>query len=446
MATKSAKRLRRSAMGEIRGLVRLLLVLACVGAASAHEIPNAVTARLLARASGDQFQLLVRVPLSSMRDVEVPAQPSGYLDVAQLAPRLPDLATVWIARVVELYEDGARLPEPRIAATQVSILSDRSFASFDAALAHVRSPLPANRENLVWEQVFFDVLLEYPIRSERAAFAIRPRLEHLAAQVVTSLEFHTPDGAVRPFQFHGDQGRVALDPGWGQAAWRFLALGFRHIPDGPDHMLFLLCLVIPFRRLRPLVWIVTAFTLAHSLTLTAAALGLAPGALWFPPLIEMLIAATVVYTAIENLIGTPSERRRWMLAFAFGLIHGFGFAFTLQETMQFAGGRLFTALVSFNLGVELGQLLVIAILAPVLGALFRFVVDERKGAIVLSALAAHTSWHWMTDRATALGQYDVDWASFALRWAALPALAAVAWFAWLKPRRATPDGRRVVEP
>lgn len=421
-----------------QALLGLLVSVVCLVTASAHEIPNAVTARVLARASGDHFQLLVRVPLSSMRDVEIPALPSGYLDFGQLAPKLPDLATVWIARFAELYEDGVKLPEPRVAAIQISILSDRSFASIDQALAHLRKPLPETRENLVWEQLFLDTLLEYPIRSERSAFAIRPRLDHLAAQVVTSLEFHTPDGAVRPFEFHGDQGRVALDPGWGQAAWRFLQLGIRHIPDGPDHLLFLFCLVVPFRRLRPLVWIVTAFTLAHSLSLIAVVLGLAPGGLWFPPLIEMLIAATVVYTAIENIVGIPSERRRWIIAFAFGLIHGFGFAFTLQETLQFAGGRLFTALIAFNLGIELGQILAVAVLVPVLALVFRRLGDDRKGVIVLSALAAHASWHWMIDRGAALGRYDIDWTGIVLRWAAVPALAAVVWFTCFGNRRLGP--------
>jgi hypothetical protein len=373
-----------------------------------------------------------------MRDAEFPVQPAGYLDVGKLAPQLPDLATVWIARFVELYEDDVRLAAPRVAATQVSIQSDRSFASFDHAIAHLREPLPANRENLVWEQVFFDVLLEYPIRSDRSAFAIRPGLEHLGVQVTTSLEFVTPAGTIRPFQFHGDPGRVALDPGWGQAAWRFLKLGFRHIPDGPDHLLFLLCLVLPFRRLRPLVWIVTAFTLAHSITLIGAVLGLAPGALWFPALVETLIAATIVFTALENIVATPGERRRWVLAFGFGLIHGFGFAFAFQETLQFAGSHLFTALFAFNAGVELGQLAVIAVLVPILDFLFRFVVEERKGAIVVSALVAHSGWHWMNERAAALGRYGVNWSSLAWRWTLVVLLIlAGAWLAFRGFRRRT---------
>ena len=383
------------------------LLLAAAGV-FAHDIPNDVAVRLLAKPSGDRFQLLVRTPLDSMRDHEFPVLPSGYLDVEKLGPQLPNLAAVWIASFIEIYEDGERLGEPRVSETQISILADRSFTSFERALAHVREPLPGNEENLLAEQVHFDVLLEYPIRSDSSAFSVRPRLEHLAAQVVTSVAFYAPTGAVRAYRLHGDRGVVPLDPSWGQAAWRFVKLGFIHILEGPDHLLFLLCLVIPFRRLRPLVWIVTAFTAAHSITLIAAALGLAPDALWFPPLVETLIAATIVYMALENIVGIESSRRRWMFAFGFGLIHGFGFAFALRETLQFAGSQVAASLLAFNVGVELGQLLVIVLLVPVLDAVFRFVVQERMGTIVLSALVAHSGWHWMTERWELLTLYDLS--------------------------------------
>lgn len=385
---------------------------AAMGAAGvgwAHDIPVEVTAHLMARAQGERFQLLVRVPLSSMRDVEFPALASGYLDMEKLGPELPDMATWWIASYVEIYADGERLGEPRIAATQISLPSDKSFASFDEALAHVRGPLPASGEDLMWDQVLLDVLLEYPIRPERAAFAMRPGLEHLATRVLTVLRFSTPDGAMRAYQFVGDAGVVPLDPSWGQAACRFVELGFFHILDGRDHLLFLLCLVIPFRRVRPLAMIVTAFTIAHSVTLIAAAFGIAPSAIWFPPLIESLIAVSVLYMALENIVGASGAQRRWMIACGFGLIHGFGFSFALRETLQFAGPHLLTSLVSFNLGVELGQILVLVILAPALGMLFQHVVAERMGTIILSALVAHTGWHWTMERWEQLRQYDFVW-------------------------------------
>ena len=88
---------------------------------------------------------------------------------------------------------------------------------------------------------------------------------------------------MRAFELVGDPGLVRLDPRWHQAALRFVALGFSHILDGTDHLLFLLCLVIPFRRSAPLVLIVTSFTVAHSVTLIASAFGFAPDAQWFPP-------------------------------------------------------------------------------------------------------------------------------------------------------------------
>jgi hypothetical protein len=214
---------------------------------------------------------------------------------------------------------------------------------------------------------------------------------------------------------------VRLDPRWHQAALRFAELGFFHILDGIDHLLFLLCLVIPFRRFRPLILVVTAFTIAHSITLIASAYNLAPEALWFPPLVETLIAISIVYMAFENIIGRSFERR-WMIAFGFGLVHGFGFSFALRETMQLAGSHLITSLLSFNVGVELGQLLVLALLIPALQVLFRYVVAERIGTIILSALVAHTGWHWMTERAGQLSEFS---------WPALNAALLASLMRWL---------------
>ena len=125
--------------------------------------------------------------------------------------------------------------------------------------------------------------------------------------------------------------------------------------------------MIPFRRMLPLVVIVTSFTVAHSITLVASAFGYAPGGLWFPPLIESLIAISIVWMAIENIIGAASIQRRWVIAFVFGLAHGFGFSFALRESLQFAGSHLVTSLVSFNIGVEIGQLLALGAILIAMG-------------------------------------------------------------------------------
>lgn len=371
-----------------------------------HEIPVEVVTRLLAKPDGNVFRVVVRVPLRSIRDVEVPEFGPGYLDIERLSPQLEGLASQWIAPFVQIHEDGDRLPMPSVAATQISLPSDRSLATLARALEHLAEPLPRNDENLVWNQVLFDVLLEYPIRSVESDFSIGLGLVHLASRVVTALTYELPEGPTRAYQFTGDPGLMPLDPSWFQAAWRFVRLGFEHILDGPDHLLFLFCLVIPLRRLKPLVLIVTAFTVAHSVTLIASASGFAPGALWFPPLVEALISVSILYMALENIVG--ATRRRWAFALGFGLIHGFGFSFALRETLQFAGSHFLTSLLAFNVGVELGQLLVLILLLPVLSTLFRHLLSEKVGTMILSALAAHQAWHWTVDRAEVLQRFELS--------------------------------------
>ncbi len=128
-----------------------------------------------------------------------------------------------------------------------------------------------------------------------------------------------------------------------------------------------------------------------------------PDALWFPPLVETLIAATIVYMAIENIVGTTVQRR-WMITFAFGIVHGFGFSFALRDELQFAGDHLVASLLAFNLGVEIGQLLVLMFAVPP-SRCSSGTCPERIGIIILSALVAHTGWHWMIERGEQLAQF-----------------------------------------
>ena len=395
----------------------------------AHEIPSDVTVHAFVKPEGEQLRVLLRVPLAAMRDIQFPER-DGFLDVGRAAPDLLDGVARWILPTLAIYEGGQPVGRPVIAATRVSLPSDRSFTTYADAIAHVQASTGGEDLRIPWNQALLDVLVEYPIESQDARFSMRPGFERLGIEVLTVLRLVSPDGRVRAFELRGDPGVVQLDPRWHQAALHFVGLGFEHILDGTDHLLFLACLVIPFRRLRPLILVVTAFTVAHSVTLIAAALGLAPDALWFPPLVETVIAASIVYLALENIIRGPSATPRWIAAFGFGLVHGFGFSFALQETLQFAGSHLILSLVSFNVGVEIGQVLVLVALVPALNLFFRHVVAERMGIIVLSALVAHTAWHWMTERWEALQQFtgpSVD-ALFAVRLLlAAVGTAAVVW-------------------
>jgi hypothetical protein len=383
------------------------MTLALPSSPFAHEIPPSVMVFAFVKPDAGRLRLVMRVPLEAIRDVDFPLRGPGYLDITRTTPQLRDAAKVWVADYVEMFEDDRQLAG-QIVAARVSLPSDRGFTTYATALASATAPPLPDTVALPWQQAMLDVLLEYPITSPTARFSIRPSLARLGIRTTTVLRFLPPNGGERAFQYLGDPGLVRLDPRWHQAAFRFVRLGFGHILDGIDHLLFVLCLMIPFRQLRPLVAIITSFTVAHSITLIASASGFAPDALWFPPLIEVLIAVSIVYMAFENIVGAKLERR-WIIAFAFGLVHGFGFSFILRNSMQFAGAHLATSLVSFNVGVELGQLFVLAIAIPVLAVLFRYVVAERVGTILLSALVAHTAWHWMLERWAVLRQYSFTW-------------------------------------
>jgi hypothetical protein len=367
-----------------------------------------VTVFAFIKPEGRTLRVIVRAPLEAMRDINFPVRGPGYLDLARADLLLTDAANLWIRGSIELTENGRRLEDARIVSVRVALPSDRSFESWARALAHVTgAPIPPETD-IIWQQAMLDVLLEYPIDADRSSFEIRPALARLGLKTTTVLRFLPATGGERAYTFLGDPGLVRLDPRWHHALLQFVKLGFLHILDGIDHLLFVFCLVIPFRRFRPLLAVVTSFTVAHSVTLIASTLGLAPGALWFPPLIEVLIALSILYMAFENIIGARQDRR-WLVAFGFGLIHGFGFSFALRESLQFAGAHLATSLVAFNLGVELGQIFVLLLTMPLLAWLFRKVVRERIGTVLLSALVAHTAWHWMSDRYTALRQYTFQW-------------------------------------
>lgn len=383
------------------------LLLALPGREYAHDIPSSVSLLAFVRPAGSTLRIVLRAPLEAMRDVNFPLRGPGYLDLERARPLLADATKVWIADDLRLFENGASLGAPHITAARVSLPSERVFTSYGDALAHTLGPALPDETQIMWKQAMLDVVLDYPIASPSSRFSVRPTLARLGIRTTTVIRFLPTGGGERDFEYVGDPGLINLDPSWYQAAGTFVVLGFEHILSGIDHLLFLLCLVIPFRRIKPLLAIVTAFTVAHSITLIASAAGFAPDALWFPPLIEMLIALSIVCMALENIVGAKLERR-WIVAFGFGLVHGFGFSFALRQALQFAGAHLATSLLSFNLGVELGQITVLAVAIPALAWLFSHVVAERMGTIILSAFVAHTAWHWLLDRGAVLARYHVE--------------------------------------
>jgi hypothetical protein len=441
-------------------------ILAWGGAAdNPAQIPSDVRVEAFIKPAGDRLELLIRVPLAAMIEVEFPTRSPGYLDLARADEALRAAAKL-LADSATVYENDAPLAPPQIAQARVSLASDRSFGTYEQARAHLDAPRLPDDSELYWNQQLLDVLLVHHIASERSQFALRQRLERLGINVSTALRFVSPDGAVRSFAFHGDPGLIRLDPSIGQAVRGFLVSGFWSMLQGGDHLLFLLCLVMPFRRLRPLVIIATAFTLGHSLALAGSAFDFVPDGLWFAPLVETLTAATIVYMALANIVyaaqrldaGSELERR-WVLAFAFGIAHGFGLSFALQDLLQLAGDHLTAARLGFNLGIEAGVVAALLVLVPVLGLSFRLVVAERLGIIIVSALATRTAWQWLLERWDALAKFpypklDAAFLASAMRGAmAMLIIAGAVWLVkgrvdrWLRAEK-IPDvcGRLPAEP
>jgi hypothetical protein len=419
--------------------VAIAVMVAAIARVSAHEIPADVIVRAFVRAESGQARMVVRAPLETFRDLIIPLRREVFLDRPAADAAIRTGAELWIAQAIRLYQDNADLGAARVSAVRVALPSEPFFESYEVALRQVRLPAHDPATDIVASEAVVDVLLEWSLPSSSGRLALETELARLGLRTQTVIGHVLPDGALRLLSFSGNPGRIQLNPTWFEAGRRFLASGVEHIVGGIDHLLFLVCLVVPFRRTRDLVLIVTAFTVAHSVTLVSAALGWVPSGLWFPPFIETIIAASIVWMALENIVGATNLRRRWVLTALFGLAHGFGFSFALAELLQFSGRHLATSLVAFNLGVELGQLAVILLIVPLLRAAFRWGLSERVGTIVISALVAHQAWHWMSERWTDLLAHEIPTPS-AMAWAWMLRVAVVAWIVagvWLWRKRGT---------
>lgn len=415
----------------LRCRVIAIVLLGALGAAVAsipaasHDIPDEIILRAFVKPAGERLHFLVRIPLSMLLNIGLPKRGPGYLDLAHIDESL-ERAAAATAREVALYEDGTLLVSDA-ARARISQPSEDAFGSYAEAAAHIAGPPLPVTTNVFWNQGYFDVHLTYPIASDEASFALDMQAgAALSNRTKLFVRFLPPGGAVRAYEVHGGHGWLELDPSWYGAAWSFVRLGFQHILEGFDHLLFLFCLVLPFRlrQFWQVAGIVTSFTVAHSITLILGATGYVPEGNWFPPLVETLIAVSIVYMAAENILavwlggGSPAWLRwRWLLTGGFGLIHGSGFSFALQQDLQLAGEHFLLSLVAFNVGVELAQLVVLLVTLPALALVLRRPKARNAVVVIVSALVGHTAWQWTLDRLPAL-QY-VRWPELdpaALQW------------------------------
>jgi hydrogenase/urease accessory protein HupE len=345
----------------------MLLIAACAGRVLAH---NPMTSWAVARLQADRVEL--EVELSAESAWALMGGPKGSApDVGSELPKLKELAP-------SLY----------------------SVSAGGAALA------PASAEVELREEDGVGFLLVYPrppgepLRFD-AAFLRRLPADHRTALTlkdasgkVLRTEVLTAASSSVEAADGGSPSSAAAGPS--SSFWSFLKLGVEHILTGYDHLLFLFGLLVACRRFSTAAKIITCFTLAHSLTLALAALDVVS----LPArVVEPLIAASIVFVAVENLVRKGEPGWRWALTFALGLVHGFGFAGALKQAgLGSSGAALLVPLFSFNLGVELGQAGVAAVLLPLLWKLRDLPAFERYGRNVISAAIALAGAWWFVTR------------------------------------------------
>ncbi len=261
------------------------------------------------------------------------------------------------------------------------------------------APLPGSVQPPQPGRTIVVIVIHYACAGPVGTLTLRDRLSAVFGRDHHTLASIEGPGGTEQFLLDPDRSEVRVvisGPSAGapaaelapHGAYGFFRLGIEHILTGFDHILFVFALMLRGGRIGSLLGIVTAFTVGHSLTLGLSVLGIVrlPG--W---IIEPLIAASIAYVAAENIFLQRIPSRRWLVSLLFGLVHGFGFAGALLE-LELPREGLFSSLLFFNLGVEAGQAMIIAVLFPALLLLSRFAWEKRavtaiSAVVLVSAVA-----------------------------------------------------------
>jgi len=264
---------------------------------------------------------------------------------------------------------------PEITDVEIPAVGDTDLAR--ESVVTLRAPLPAGAGAVVfgWDESLGALILRAPGETAEAPYSA----------------YLTEGKLSDPIPLTGAAARSTA-----QTVWDYIVIGYTHIlPKGLDHILFVIGLFLLSARLRPLLWQVTSFTVAHTVTL---ALGITGAVSISPSIVEPLIAASIVYVCIENIFSDRMAAWRPFVVFAFGLLHGLGFAGVLGE-IGMPQGQFVTALLSFNVGVELGQLTVIAACFLAVGLWFRDKPWYRSRITIPASLViACIGAYWFVER------------------------------------------------
>ena len=311
-----------------------------------------------------------------------------YLDLAAFKQDPIGLGELVAAGHHVTTDAGELLAE--VEAVRVMPGSEQSpFATLAEAKGSFDGPIfPAGRETTYVGDLVVDTILRYRVGQTVYEYSIASSLDPgLDGQENTAnlVLDHLPGDAPLIFRSRGllnDPITVSRSPI--AAAFTFVVEGVRHILEGTDHVLFVLCLTIGAFGFRNLLWRVTGFTVGHTVTLILGFLGFAPSGAWFVPSIETGIALSIVYAGVIALMKKQLSATL-LVTVLIGLLHGLGFSFVLHEILQLNSPNLWQSLLSFNLGVELGQIAIVGAVYPIMFLIARS--SERAGSLSRWAIA-----------------------------------------------------------
>jgi hypothetical protein len=369
--------------------------------ANGADLPPEVLVQGFVKVEEGHLRLMFRFPLALLSSFSLPKRGPGYLDLTQIDEKMAQAAGA-TSRQIEMLLDGVPLT-PAVREARISLASDRSFDSYATALAHVEGPPLPTTTDLYWNQGFFDVELDYPIPSVHGDFSIRFNVApELGDRLRLRLTYLPLDGPEHLYELPGGAGRMPLDPKWYQSAWAFALRGFLSAFAG-DRWVFLLCLIAPFRQFRSLLAVILVMTGVQALTLTTIATRLVASSTWLETVFSSSLAAAVVLLAIGNL-AAPSLRRRLLITAVIGGLGGYALGHVLADALRFAATQAAVSILSFNVGIALGEIVTLGLAVAALRLLFAGLLGPPFGVVVLSVVLGHIGWHWMLDGGPRLGQ------------------------------------------
>ncbi|MDJ0957663.1 MAG: HupE/UreJ family protein [Arenicellales bacterium] len=330
-----------------------------------------------------------------------------YLDFDQLR-RNPEGLGSFAGDGFQFVVDGELL-EAKVEQVRVyRVGTQPDFATLDEArTAFTAGPtLPETTSPLYVGDAVVDVVLSYRVGASIPNYAISSILDPgLPGQENTAnLILDYGSGGTKVFRARGLLAEpIIISRSTFSAVITFIKEGIRHILEGLDHVLFVLCLVLGAVQLKSLIWRVTGFTIGHSITLTVGFFGFVPSGAWFVPTVEAAIALSIIYAAAIAVMpdkgATTNERNMFMVTSAIGLLHGLGFSFVLHKILQVTSPDIWQSLLAFNVGVEIGQLAIILATWPVFRFIQRLSANAwRLGRIGIATVCIAVAALWTGQR------------------------------------------------